>query len=93
MAGPLSNPSAPTNPPGPSTPVSRKVGGSVRRTSPAPTGPTKGRAVTMSGQGTEGGAPEAGREAQDAARGTVHGQPRSSYNAGNNTSPIPNRGS
>lgn len=43
--------------------------------------------------GGKGGTPEAGRAAQDAARGTVHGQPRSGYNAGDNASPIPNRGS
>ena len=41
---------------------------------------TKARAVTMSGVGTEDkNPPESGRARQDAARGTVHGQPRSGY--------------
>lgn len=38
---------------------------------------TTARAVTMSGAGTEDkNPPESGRARQDAARGTVHGQPR-----------------
>lgn len=52
-------------------------GPSQHRTSPAPTGPTKGRAVTTSGGGGTGGTPGSLREAQDVANGTVHGQPRS----------------
>ena|ERR1039458_5705970 len=57
--------------------ATRKVGGSTRRTAPAPTGrQTRGQALTTHG-GQTGGTPEAGRKAQDAANGTVHGQPRS----------------
>jgi hypothetical protein len=41
----------------------------------------------MTGVGTEDkNVPESGRARQDAARGTVHGQPRSGYNAGDNIS-------
>ncbi len=48
---------------------------------------TRGRSVTMTGVGTEDkNPPESGRARQDAARGTVHGQPRSGYNAGDNIS-------
>jgi hypothetical protein len=94
MGNPLSNPAAPTNPPGPTTGVTRKVGGSRKLPSTAidPTGTTRGRAVTSTPDGTQGGAPGILREAQDRARGTVHGQPKSGYNAGDVTSPIPNCG-
>jgi hypothetical protein len=51
---------------------------------PMADGPTKARAVTMTGVGTEDkNPPESGRARQDAARGTVHGQPKSHFNAGN----------
>jgi hypothetical protein len=43
-------------------------------------GPAKASARTVSGVGTEDrNPPESGRARQDAARGTVHGQPRSGF--------------
>jgi hypothetical protein len=66
--------------------VKRKVGGTKKRPGiPMADGPTKARAVTMTGVGTEDkNRPESGRARQDAANGTVHGQPRSGFNDGNN---------
>jgi hypothetical protein len=95
MSNPASNPS-----PSSSTPAypggvkaTRRVAGSVKRPSIPATEPgTRGRAVTTRGGGGTGGTPEAGRKAQDAANGTVHGQPRTGYNDGDNLDPIPNRG-
>jgi hypothetical protein len=81
MANPNSNPTQRNEPAGGTrVGVKRKVGGSQRRTAPPPTVPgTRGRAVTTSGGGGTGGTPGSRREAQDAANGTVHGQPRSGY--------------
>jgi hypothetical protein len=90
MGNPLSNPSPSSSQsayPG-SVGASRKVAGTKTR--------HDGSRMNHGGPGEtggKGGTPEAGRAAQDAARGTVHGQPRSGYNAGDNASPIPNRGS
>jgi hypothetical protein len=86
MAGPASNPtpssSKPAYPGGVKQTIRR--GGTTKRPSIPVTGPTKARAVTMTGVGTEDkNPPESGRARQDAANGTVHGQPRSHYNAGN----------
>jgi hypothetical protein len=66
--------------------VKRKVGGSQKRPSiPMTGGPTRGKAATVSGVGTEDrNPPESGRARQDAANGTVHGQPRSGFNDGDN---------
>lgn len=82
------------NPEGQSSPtggarigVKRKAGGTTKRPGIPVTGPTKALAVTMTGVGTEDkNPPESGRARQDAANGTVHGQPRSGYNDGNNIS-------
>jgi hypothetical protein len=95
MAGPLSNPT-PSNSksayPG-TVPGKVRRGGTTKRPGiPVADGPAKARAVTMSGVGTEGGTPESGRARQDAARGTVHGQPRSGFKS-RGTEAIPNRGS
>jgi hypothetical protein len=73
--------------PGARVGVNRRVGGTVKRPSIPIGGGTRGRSVTMTGVGTEDkNPPESGRARQDAARGTVHGQPRSGYNAGDNIS-------
>jgi hypothetical protein len=81
MAGPASNPSQRSEPSGGANAgVKVKRGGTTKRLSIPVTGPTKARAVTMSGVGTEDkNPPESGRARQDAARGTVHGQPRSGF--------------
>jgi hypothetical protein len=69
--------------PGARVGVKRKVGGTTQRPGIPVTGPTRGRSVTMTGVGTEDRSkPESGRARQDAANGTVHGQPRSGYNDG-----------
>jgi len=74
--------------------VKRKVGGTSQRPGIPVKPTTRGRSATMTGVGTEDrNPPESGRARQDAANGTVHGQPRSGYNAGDHASPIPNRGS
>jgi hypothetical protein len=91
MAGPLSNPARRTEPSGgarvKSNASQKKRAGTTKRPGIPVTGPTKARAVTMTGVGTEDkNAPESGRARQDAANGTVHGQPRSGYNDGNNIS-------
>jgi hypothetical protein len=74
--------------------TSRKVGGSRKRPSKPATEPstTRGKAVTTTGGGGTGGTPGAGREAQDKARGTVHGQPKSGNKVFPGTDPIPNSG-
>ncbi len=83
--GPLSNPSpsskTPAYPGGVGT--TRKVGGSRKRPSIPATEPgTRGKSATVSGVGTEDkNAPGSRREAQDRARGTVHGQPRNTGDA------------
>jgi hypothetical protein len=65
--------------------VKRKVAGTKQSPSIPVTGPTRGKSATTTGVGTEDkNAPESGRARQDAANGTVHGQPRSGYNDGNN---------
>jgi hypothetical protein len=65
--------------------VKRRVASTTRRPGIPVTGPARGRAATVSGVGTEDrNPPESGRARQDAANGTVHGQPRSGYNAGDN---------
>jgi hypothetical protein len=66
--------------------VKVKRGGSQERPSiPVTGGPTRGSAATVSSVGTEDrNQPESGRARQDAANGTVHGQPRSGYNDGDN---------
>jgi hypothetical protein len=81
MANPNSNPTQRNEPAGGArVGVTRKVGGSKQRPSIPVTGPTRGSAATVSGAGTEDrNAPESGRARQDAARGTVHGQPKSGY--------------
>jgi hypothetical protein len=67
--------------------TNRRVGGTVKRTGIPVGGGTRGKSVTMTGVGTEDkNPPESGRAGQDAANGTVHGQPRSGYNAGDNVS-------
>jgi hypothetical protein len=81
MANPLSNPSARENAPGPTTRVSRKVGGSRKRTPVAATEPstTRGRAVTSTPDGTQD------RHARDVIlqdADTVQGQPRTGYGGG-----------
>jgi hypothetical protein len=71
--------------PGARVGVTRRTGGTVKRPSIPVGGGTRGRSVTMTGVGTEDkNPPESGRARQDAARGTVHGQPRSGYNDGDN---------
>ncbi len=86
MADPLSNP-AQRREPGPGAPgVKVKHGGGSKRPSisVAAAAATRGKANTYSGAGTEDrNPPESGRARQDAANGTVHGQPLSHYNAGN----------
>ncbi len=73
--------------PGARVGVNRRVGGTSQRPGIPVGGGTRGRSVTMTGVGTEDkNPPESGRARQDAARGTVHGQPRSGYNAGDNIS-------
>jgi hypothetical protein len=98
MGNPLSNPTPSSSQsayPGgvKGNSAQKKRAGTTQRLSIPVGGGTRGKSVTMTGVGTEGGTPEAGRAAQDAARGTVHGQPRTAYNDGNNTGPIPNKGS
>jgi hypothetical protein len=87
MANPLSNPSQRSEP-GPGSPNVnvRRAGTQSRVATVGMTGTpssgslTRGRAATTTGAGTEDrNAPESGRARQDAARGTVHGQPRSGY--------------
>lgn len=79
MAG--SNPSQRSEPSGGArVGVTRRTAGTSKRPSIPVTGPTQGKATTMTGVGTEDkNPPESGRARQDAARGTVHGQPRSGY--------------
>lgn len=66
--------------------VTRRVGGTKQRPGiPVTGGPTRGKSATVTGVGTEDrNPPESGRARQDAANGTVHGQPRSGYNDGDN---------
>ena len=90
MANPLSNPSAPTKPAGPTTKVTRRASGSQKRDPiPASHGTTRGKAVTLTGAGTEGGTTD--HILQDAT--TVQGQPRTGYGDGPTRGPIPNAGS
>lgn len=86
MGNPLSNPTQRSEPAGGArVGTSRRVGGTKQRPGIPVGGGTRGRSVTMTGVGTEDkNAPESGRARQDAARGTVHGQPRSGYNDGDN---------
>jgi hypothetical protein len=86
MAGPLSNPSQRSEPSGgPNVGVKVRRGGTTKRPGIPVTGPTRGEARTTTGVGTEDrNQPESGRARQDAANGTVHGQPRSGYNDGDN---------
>lgn len=79
MAG--SNPSQRSEPSGGArVGVTRRAGGTSKRPSIPITGPARGKAATVSGVGTEDrNPPESGRARQDAARGTVHGQPRSGF--------------
>jgi hypothetical protein len=74
MGNPLSNPTPSSSKsayPGSSIGTTRRVAGSRTR--------HDGSRMNHGGPGAtggKGGTPEAGRAAQDAARGTVHGQPR-----------------
>ena len=81
MADQLSNPAGRMEPSGGAhIGVKRKAGGSQKRPGNPITGPARGKAATVSGTGTEDrNRPESGRARQDAANGTVHGQPRSGY--------------
>jgi hypothetical protein len=71
--------------PGARVGTKRRTGGTSQRPGIPVTGGARGRSVTMTGVGTEDrNKPESGRARQDAANSTVHGQPRSGYNDGDN---------
>lgn len=84
MADPLSNPAQRSEPAGGArVGVKRRVAGTTKRPGIPVTGPARGRSATTTGVGTEDrNPPESGRARQDAANGTVHGQPRSGFNDG-----------
>jgi hypothetical protein len=87
MAGPLSNPSPSSGSnayPGGVKQTVRRGGTKQRPSIPVTEPGTRGKSATTTGVGTEDkNPPESGRARQDAASGTVHGQPKSHYNRGN----------